>query len=195
MYDSVLKPIGMTHSFYSGTPPAKYKLNKIATGYTKDGAEVEATFHVYPEQAPLGLWTTPAELCKYLIETQLAYKGKSSKVLNQEMARLHLTPYIDLSSAMGVFIGERNGVKYFFHDAGNEGFRGLFYGSVEDGNGVVIFVNSDDGNIILELLTSVASVYNWKGFDKPATVNTIKIPETLQKNMLVFIFMMEILQK
>jgi tetratricopeptide (TPR) repeat protein len=40
-------------------------------------------------------------------------------------------------------------------------------------------VNSDDGNIILELLNSVASVYNWKGFDKPATVNTIKIPETL----------------
>ena len=95
------------------------------------------------------------------------------------MTRLHLTPYIDPSSAMGVFIGERNGEKYFFHDAGNEGFRGLFYGSVEGGNGVSVFVNSDDGDIIAELLNSVASVYNWKGFDKPATVHTIKIPETL----------------
>lgn len=179
MYDSVLKPIGMIHSFYSAAPPAKDKLHKIAMGYTKDGAEVEATFHVYPEQAPLGLWTTPTELCKYLIETQLAYKGQSFKVLNQEMTRLHLTPYIDQSSAMGVFIGERNGEKYFFHDAGNEGFRGLFYGSVEGGNGVAVFVNSDDGDIIVELLNSVASVYNWKGFDKPAIVNTIKIPETL----------------
>jgi tetratricopeptide (TPR) repeat protein len=104
--------------------------------------------------------------------------GKSSKVLNQEMTRLHLTPYIDASSAMGVFIGERNGEKYFFHDAGNEGFRGLFYGSVEGGNGIAIFVNSDEGNIILELLNSIASVYNWKGFDKPVSISTIKIPPT-----------------
>jgi CubicO group peptidase (beta-lactamase class C family) len=189
MYDSVLKPIGMIHSFYSAAPPAKGKLNKIATGYTKDGAEVEATFHVYPEQAPLGLWTTPTNLCNYLIETQLAYEGRSSKVLNQEMTRLHLTPYIDQSAAMGVFIGEHNGIKYFFHDAGNEGFRGLFYGSVEGGNGVVIFVNSDDGDIILELLNSVAAVYNWKGFDKPVSITTKKIPEAVaQKYVGVYLY-------
>ncbi len=181
MYDSVLKPFGMMNSFFSTAPPAKEKLNKIATGYTKDGTEVKATFNVYPEQAPLGLWTNPTELSKYVIETQLAYEGKSSKVLNQKMAQLHLTPYIDNSATMGVFIGDRNGEKYFFHDAGNEGFRGLFYGSVEGGNGIVVFVNSDDGNIILELLSSVASVYNWKGFDKPATVNTKQIDDTLMQ--------------
>lgn len=181
MYDSVLKPLGMIHSFYSAAPPVKGKLNKMATGYTKEGTEVKATFRVYPEQAPLGLWTTPTELCNYLIETQLAYTGRSSKVLNQEMARLHLTPYIDQFSAPGTFIVERNGEKYFFHDAANEGFRGLFYGSVEGGNGIAVFVNSDDGEIILELLNSVASVYNWKGFDKPATVHPIKIPESLMQ--------------
>jgi hypothetical protein len=73
----------------------------------------------------------------------------------------------DNSATLGAFIGDRNGEKYFFHDAGNEGYRGLYYGSVEGGNGVVIFVNSDEGNIILELLNSVANVYNWKGFDQP----------------------------
>lgn len=164
MYDSVLKPIGMKNSFYSVAPPSKSNLKKLATGYTKDGKEVEATFHVYPEQAPMGLWTNASELSQYLIEMQLAYKGISSRVLNKAMATLHVTPYIDGSSAMGVFIGDRNGEKYFFHDAGNEGFRGLFYGSVEGGNGVVVLVNSDDGDIILELLFSVAAAYKWKGF-------------------------------
>jgi CubicO group peptidase (beta-lactamase class C family) len=189
MYDNVLKPIGMIHSFYSAAPPAKDQLNKIATGYTKDGAVVGATFHVYPEQAPLGLWTTPTELCKYLVEMQLAYKGRSSKVLNQKMAQLHLTPYIDHSATMGAFIGERNGEKYFFHDAGNEGYRGLFYGSVEGGNGVAIFVNSDDGDIILELLNSVASVYNWKGFDKPVNVHTVSVPASVaQKYTGVYLY-------
>ncbi|MFA6058244.1 MAG: serine hydrolase [Taibaiella sp.] len=179
MYDNVLKPMGMAHSFYSEQPPAGARQKEVATGYSKDGVEVASRFNVYPEQAPLGLWTTPTELCNYLIETQLAYAGKSSKVLNQEMTRLHLTPYIDQSSAMGVFIGERNGEKYFFHDAGNEGFRGLFYGSVEGGNGVAMFVNSDEGNIILELLNSVALVYDWKGFAKPEQIATVPINETL----------------
>ena len=189
MYDKVLKPLGMANSFYSEQPPSGVLEKKVATGYTKTGVEVASRYNVYPEQAPMGLWTTPTELCNYLIETQLAYIGKSSKVLNQEMTRLHLTPYIDPSSTMGVFIGERNGEKYFFHDAGNEGYRGLFYGSVEGGNGLAIFVNSDDGNIILELLNSVASEYNWKGFDKPASVNTIKIPETLEaKYVGVYVF-------
>ncbi len=164
MYDSVLKPLGMKNSFYTAAAPNKNNLKKLATGYTKEGIPVTATFNVYPEQAPLGLWTNPSEICKYLIEMQLAYKGESAKLLNKEMAHLHLTPYIDASATMGAFIGDRNGEKYFFHDAGNEGFRGLFYGSVEGGNGVAIFVNSDEGNIILELLFSVASVYKWKGF-------------------------------
>ncbi len=163
MYGKVLKPMGMTHSFFT-QPPAKDKMKNIATGYSKDGIEVENKFYIYPEQAAAGLWTTPTDLSKYLIEVQMAYLGKSSKVLNQEMARLHLTPYIDHSPALGTFVQERNGVKYFFHDAGNKGFRGLYFGSVEGGDGLVIFVNSDDGDIIIELLNSVAAVYGWKGF-------------------------------
>jgi CubicO group peptidase (beta-lactamase class C family) len=189
MFDQVLKPLGMMHSFYSAAPPKKNELNKYAMGYTKDGNLVDATFRVYPEQAPLGLWTTPSDLANYVIETQLASKGKSIKVLNQSMARLQLTPYIDNSATLGAFIGDRNGEQYFFHDAGNEGYRGLYYGSVDDGNGVVVFVNSDDGNIILEVLNSVASVYNWKGFDKPKNINTVEVPEaTLQKYVGVYLY-------
>lgn len=189
MLDSVLKPMGMTNSFYSVAPPNKKELKKYAMGYTKEGSKVDATFHVYPEQAPLGLWTTPTDLSKYVIETQLAFEGKSSKVLHQQMASLQLTPYIDNSATMGAFIGDRNGEKYFFHDAGNEGYRGLYYGSVKGGNGIVVFVNSDDGNIILELLNSVASVYNWKGFDKPKNINTISVPDAItQKYLGVYLY-------
>jgi hypothetical protein len=109
--------------------------------------------------------------------------------LNQQMAQLHLTPFIDNSATMGSFIGDRNGEKYFFHDAGNEGYRGLYYGSVEGGNGVVIFVNSDEGDIILELLSSVSTVYNWKGFTKPINVVTKKISDALaQKYVGAFLY-------
>jgi CubicO group peptidase (beta-lactamase class C family) len=189
MYDSVLKPLGMTHSFYSTEPLVGDKRKNLATGYRKNGTEADDKFEVYPEQAAMGLWTTPAELGKYVVEIQLAYEGKSSKILNKEMARLHLTPYIDESAAMGTFVQERNGAKYFFHDAANEGFRGFYIASLEGGNGFAGFVNSDDGNIVIELMNSVAEVYNWKGFDKPVTVKTKKVQEaTTKKYIGVYLF-------
>ncbi|MFI5219603.1 MAG: serine hydrolase [Bacteroidia bacterium] len=189
MYDNVLQPLGMTHSFYSAEPLEGDKRKNLATGYRKNGEEADDKFEVYPEQAAMGLWTTPAELCKYVVEMQLAYEGKSSKVLNKEMARLHLTPYIDESAAIGTFIQERSGAKYFFHDAANEGFRGFYIASLEGGCGFAGFVNSDDGNIVIELMNSVAEVYNWKGFDKPVTVKTKKVQEvTTKKYTGVYLF-------
>lgn len=180
MYNNVLSPMGMVNSFYT-QPPPENKLSLLATGYRMDGTEVKNKFHVYPEQAAAGLWTTPSDLCKYIIETQLAYQGKSSKVLNQEMTRLRLTPYLDKSSALGVFIENREGVTYFQHGAGNEGFRGQYYGSLEEGSGVAVFVNSDDGTILFEVINSVAEVYNWKNFYKPEIKNEVEIPVSILK--------------
>lgn len=176
MYNTVLKPMGMVNSSYN-QPPANDKLKLVATGYYEDGREVEHQFHVYPEQAAAGLWMNPSDLCHYIIETQLSYEGKSSKVLTPEMTRLRLTPYNDKSSALGVFIEERGASTYFQHGAGNEGFRGQYYGSLEGGNGVAVFVNSDNGNILYEVINAVAETYNWKDFYKPITKNEITVPE------------------
>ncbi len=179
--ENVFKPLGMTNTSFTQPPPAS-KLKTVATGYRDDGSEVDDKFHVYPEQGAAGLWTTPSDLCKYIIETQLAYEGKSSKVLNQQMTKLRLTPYIDQSAALGVFIDDKNGTKYFQHGAGNEGFRGFYYGSMEGGNGVAVFVNSDNGSIMFELMNSIASVYNWKGFYNPIVKKEAKVPDNvLQK--------------
>jgi CubicO group peptidase (beta-lactamase class C family) len=177
MYEQVLRPMGMTASFYS-QPPHKDKLRLLASGYHRDGSQVPGQFHVYPEQGAAGLWMTPTDLCNYIIETQLSYEGRSSKVLSPEMTRLRLTPYIDKVAALGVFVEDRKGSKYFQHGAGNEGFRGQYYGSLEGGNGVAVFVNSDDpGPILQEVVNSVAQVYNWKGFYTPVIRTSIELPK------------------
>jgi len=176
--ENVFKPLGMEHTFFTQPPPAD-KLKLLATGYREDGSVVDGKFHVYPEQGAAGLWTTPSDLCKYIIETQLAYEGKSAKVLNQEMTRLRLTPYLNKSAGLGVFIEERSGVKYFQHGAGNEGFKGFYYGSLEGGNGVAVFVNGDNGSIMFELMNSVASVYKWPGFYNPVTKKVVTLPDSI----------------
>ncbi|MBK8518154.1 MAG: beta-lactamase family protein [Saprospiraceae bacterium] len=163
MYNNVLKPIGMIHSTYA-QPPAEGIRHLCASAYNRDGSPIAGKFHVYPEQAAAGLWMTPSDLSHYIIDMQLAHQGKPSAVLIGDMVKLHLSPYNDGPTALGTFIEDHDGVKYFQHSAGNDGFCGQFYGSMEDGYGVVIFMNTDFGKLMPEVINSVAKAYNWKNF-------------------------------
>ena len=174
MQEEVLKPLGMTNSSYRQPPTDTANL---ATGYYQNGNPVPGNYHVYPEQAAAGLWTTPTDLSKYIIECQLAYEGKSHKVLSQEMMKKRMTPYVDKNAALGTFIEDKGGIKYFNHNGGNEAFLCTSYGSLEGGNGVVIMVNGEDFEIIAEVLNSVAQVYGWKDFYKPQFKKLTSVPE------------------
>ncbi|MEJ7559033.1 MAG: serine hydrolase [Pedobacter sp.] len=169
MEQQVLRPLGMRSSTFA-QPPVGKKLNALATGYDTDGNEIKGKYHLYPEQAAAGLWTNPTDLGKYIIETQLAYAGKSDKVLDQQSTKLRLSPYENSEAALGVFIEDYDGLKYFGHGGSNEGFQSGYYGSLQDGNGLVIMVNSDNGQIIQELINSIATVYNFKGLNKSRTI-------------------------
>jgi CubicO group peptidase (beta-lactamase class C family) len=177
IYEHVLRPLGMTNSSYNQPPTVSQRKN-LATGYKSNGNEVPGKYFVYPEKAAAGLWTTPTDICKYILEMQQAYQGKSSKVLNQEMVKLHITPYKN-NVAMGTFIQNRNGENYFDHTASNEGFSGLFIGGLTNGKGAAIFVNSDDAAVAFELVHSIALVYNWAGFRKPEQITTVPVHETI----------------
>lgn len=182
MQKYVLDPLGMTSSSYL-QPPSLEKRSLLATGYKADGREVKGKYHIYPEQAAAGLWTTPADLCRYIIETQLAFKGQSSKVLSQELTRLRVTPVME-DSGLGTFINSRvtGSSKYFNHNGGNEGFTCTSIGSLNEGNGVVVMINSDNSAIIEEIVNSVASVYNWKDYYLPLKINPVAVSsEVLEK--------------
>ena len=174
MQKNVLEPLGMTNSSYQQPPTATANL---ATGYYGNGKPVTGKYHVYPEQAAAGLWTTPTDLAKYIIECQLALEGRSKKVLSQAMMKKRLTPYIDSNAALGVFIENKEGQLYFTHNGGNEAFLCTSYGSMQGGNGVVIMINGENFAVINELLNSVAIVYDWKGFYKPTFRKIVTVPK------------------
>jgi len=89
MKKEVLTPLGMTSSTYA-QPPRDVNQNLLTVAYNPDGKPIKGNYHIYPEQAAAGLWTNPTDLSKYIIETQLAYEGKSAKVLNQETTKIRL---------------------------------------------------------------------------------------------------------
>lgn len=174
----VLDPMGMTGSFYTQPAPASKKA-LLATAYRANGNPVEGKYHIYPEMGAAGLWTNPTDLSKYIIETQLAYEGKSTKVLSQAMTKKRLTPYIDKSAGLGVFIMDN---KWFNHNGGNEGFRCVYYGSLEGGNGMVIMVNSDNFDVITEVMRSIGTVYGWNEFNRTSVRSLATVPaDTLKQ--------------
>lgn len=163
MWDNVLKPLGMFNSTFTQVPANQNEALR-ATAYHLDGKPVKGKYHIYPEQAAAGLWTNPTDLAMYIIETQLALHGRSNKVLTQEMTKLRLTPFVDTSSALGVFIINRGPQIYFRHGGVDYGFVAEYFGSLKGGNGVVVMTNSGNTAILSEIINSVATVYDLERF-------------------------------
>ncbi len=180
MYENVLKPMGMEASTFT-QPPTGEQQSLLATGYYNDGKPVKGKYHLYPEQAAAGLWTTATDLAAYVIETQLALQGKSAKVLDQEMTKRRLTPYIDSLAGMGVFIMNKKGTQYFTHGGVDEGFVSQYIGSMDGGNGVVVMTNTYNTALYNEIINSIATIYDWKNFYVPITAKAALQPVTVLK--------------
>lgn len=176
MQKNVLDPMGMKGSSYA-QPPARQKSSLLATGYKADGTPVKGKYHIYPEQAPAGLWTNPADLGRYIIETALSYNGKSGKVLTPEYTKMRLEPVMG-DAGLGVFVRKNDSIYYFAHNGGNEGFSCYYVGDVISGNGMVIMTNSDNGSLATEVANSVAIVYGWKDYYKPVLKTVLDLDET-----------------
>jgi len=181
MKKEVLGPLGMTSSTYA-QPPHDVDQSLFTVAYNMAGKPIKGNYHIYPDQAPAGLWTNPTDLAKYIIETQLAYDGKSAKVLNQETTKIRLTVHAGNNVGLGVFIDKNDSTVYFSHSGGNEGFRCQYYGSMQGGNGVVVMVNSDNGGVIQELINSVAKVYGFKGLFHSNIKKVVTVPVEILKS-------------
>lgn len=164
--ETVLGPLGMTHSTYS--QPLSDEIRKqAASGHWMDGKPVAGKIHIYPEMAPAGLWTTPTDLARFGIEVQLSLAGRSNKVLSKEMAAKMVTPFIADAPGLGFFVEKHGNAIYFGHGGANEGFRCGLLVHKDKGYGVAVMVNSDNGQIIQEIFRSVAGEYQWEDYLPP----------------------------
>jgi CubicO group peptidase (beta-lactamase class C family) len=163
----VLRPIGMTRSGYD-QPLSPDRDGKAARAHDGQGRARDAKWHVYPELAAAGLWTTPTDLAKFAIEVQLSLQGRSNKVLSQSLVREMVTPVGVGPFGVGFSVAKMGEGWYFSHGGSNWGFRCDLVAHVLKGYGVAIMTNSDSGGpVIEELKTRVAAAYGWDTLDKP----------------------------
>lgn len=145
--------------------------------------------YVYPQQAAAGLYTTPTDLAKFFIDVQKSYIGKG-KILSEDTTKKMLTPQQNVSDGsykeqigIGPFLIQRtdnedpNGV-YFEFTGVNAGFLAYGIGSVTNGNGVIIMLNSGDdvNGLGKEIRRAVAKTYQWTNF-LPAEIKPINLSD------------------
>ncbi len=171
---NVLTPAGMTESSYD-VPLSDRLKRDAATAYLGNHAIPPGKYY-NSNAAAGGLWSTPTDMAKLLIELQQEYDGKSSRILKQSTIRQMLIPGPQMMPGMlqglGFVIGGKTGAHFMEH-----GGSGIFHDEMiayfqGSKNGLVVMSNgSNAGVLVEELLRSASTVYGWPDFrQEPHTV-------------------------
>jgi hypothetical protein len=133
-----------------------------ASGTRADGKTIPGKWHIYPEMAAAGLWTTSGDLATFAINIALSKNGKANNVLSESMTRQMLTAQLD-DAGLGFFLNMGGNPNAFGHDGADEGFQAILIMISDTGQGAAIMANSDNGlEIGNYLVNSIARGYGWK---------------------------------
>jgi CubicO group peptidase (beta-lactamase class C family) len=181
MRELVLDPLGMHDSGYLQPLPDALH-DSAATGHRVGGGPVTGKWHVYPEMAAAGLWTTPSDLARFAIALQRAAVGEPGGILSPPLAREMLTPQMVMPGGgagfthigIGPFLGGEGVAARFGHSGGNEGFRCLLVAYRAGGHGAVVMTNQDEGgHLVEEVFAAIARECDWPGYLPESPVVTL----------------------
>ena len=158
MTEAVLEPLSMTRSTYEQPLPAA-RAAETASGFFANKSAVAGRWHVYPEMAAAGLWTTPTDLARFAIAVQQSLAGTSNKVLSQAMTRQQLTPQMN-NFGLGLALSGNGAARTFGHNGRDEGFDALLLAFAETGQGVVIMINANDNSRVMNLIVDFVARRN-----------------------------------
>jgi len=161
LMEPILKRLGMSHSTFK-TPSAT--ASNVAAGHLPNGEQIEGGWHLHPELAAGGLWSTPTDLAQLIIEIQKSYEGKSNRIISKEMTRTMLSPQIE-NVGMGVLVDGQGSSARFNFSGSNVGYKSYAVGYLQSGQGAVIMTNSENGaQLALEILRGISAEYGWPDY-------------------------------
>ena len=173
MKQVVFHKLGMRHSTFEQPPPSLFT-GRIASGHQLLGDTLESASYFYPEMAAAGLWTTPSDLARFVVDIQNAIKGEKGTTLSKEMAERMVTPQTQ-DWGLGFYVGNENGSSWFSHIGRNVGFSCYLFAYVETGQGAIVMLNADHGEeLAFEIFRSISHTYDWPDW-KPAEIRIAKV--------------------
>jgi CubicO group peptidase (beta-lactamase class C family) len=170
MREWVFDPLGMSHSTYEQPLPEAW-WGQAASGHRVGGGLVAGRWHVYPEMAAAGLWTTPSDLARVAVAVQRARAADPGTFLSKEIADEMLTHQAEEVTGLGFFLDGKGEALRFSHQGDNEGFKALFVAYAERGQGAIITTNGDMGWLLCDgIARAIAREYGWPDYTPPAPV-------------------------
>ena len=174
MKKTVLAPAGMTDSSYEQPQPSE-RAERTACGTYQNGTKVPGRWHIYPEMAAAGLWTTPTDLAKFILSVQHSFAGQPGAVLSKNTAIQMLTEVKD-GDGLGAFIEGKGPELRFSHSGRDEGFDALYGGYATLGEGAVIMLNAnEDSGVARRIMKVIAGMYDWPGASRMIAPNKVTI--------------------
>ncbi|HUQ82084.1 MAG TPA: serine hydrolase domain-containing protein [Gemmatimonadaceae bacterium] len=159
----VLGPAGMSHSTFEQPLPAA-RTADASRAHDRKGTMVPGGWHVYPERAAAGLWTTPSDLTSWALAITAARAGRSTDLLSQETVTKMLTP-VKEGIGLGPFVGGEGRNFHFGHGGANEGFHSDLVMYPELGVGAAVMTNGDGGPMLIrEVMRALAAEYEWPDY-------------------------------
>jgi len=160
IHEVIFQPCGMTVSVFDPLPEELW--DHAAAGHRAEGSPIPGGWFVYPEMGMGPFWTTPTDMARFVIETMLAYNGRSDQILSRNMVRTMLSPQIG-TQGLGFGLGDDGADRfYFFHKGANEGYRTMLIAYPKRGQGAIIMTNSDNGDLLVEeIVKSLSVTYGW----------------------------------
>jgi len=163
MRELLLTPLGMKRSTFQQPLPDGLRAS-AAVGHGLNGEKIAGNWRVYPETAAAGMWSTPSDLARLLIEVQQSKAGRSNKILSTSTVNQMLTPQTG-GWGLGFSVEGQGRAARFSHGGDTQGFNNVMVAYSDSGQGAVIMTNSVRGNALLnEILRSIAREYGWADY-------------------------------
>ena len=179
----VFGPLGMTDSTFEQPLPV-----------ARRSAAARGDWHVYPEAAAAGLWTTPADLARFALALQSVAAGRPSP-LHSSTARLLLLPRAQLpgrgewmlfpllgvrlpdNCGLGMFL---TGDEWFGHVGGSQSFVTMLTASTLGGAGAVGMIAANAMPLLFRLMRTISVEEGWSGFRQRGLGRLTGLPGSLR---------------
>jgi CubicO group peptidase (beta-lactamase class C family) len=157
MQDAVLDPLGMVHSSFEWRADLR-----PATAVAYNESEVPLPNYLFTEKAAAGLYTTALDLARFVAAGMADPNGEPAGrgVLAPDTLTVMFTPAIQLQGQDAWGLGHQistlpDGSRTIGHGGANAGWRAYFVEIPEQGLGVVVLTNSDNGMALVDNVVSV----------------------------------------
>ena len=157
----VLAPAGMTDSRFAQPLPAPLAAG-AARGHGDDGSVLPGGWRVMPELAAAGLWSTPSDLARLLVDIGRAWRGEPASILDRRLAREMLAPQEGGPYGLGASIAGPEDATVLMKRGQNIGYQGYLLLFPTTGQGIVVMTGSDNGTTLAEAIVRRAAIaYGW----------------------------------